>query len=169
MSRFWILVLMSSLISDGFNCMVSSSGCSGWIAARRPAWFRSGPQVIGHRLQLALHRGVDHRIANDNPRAADEPWIEANRGLDFLAEAPLQRRLESRKLRLVDGQGAQDLRSGEAVGRVLERAEQLADFRQQREPVGFQQHADEASALGAEAVAADAEEKGFLRNDGQSR
>ncbi len=23
-SRFWILVLMSSLISEGFNCMVSS-------------------------------------------------------------------------------------------------------------------------------------------------
>jgi hypothetical protein len=23
-SRFWILLLMSSLISDGFNCMVSS-------------------------------------------------------------------------------------------------------------------------------------------------
>ena len=57
MSRFWILLLISSLISDGFNCMIFPRALAGGCRRRRGVRFRLQVRKwCGHRLQFALHR-----------------------------------------------------------------------------------------------------------------
>src|SRR5438046_8510152 len=123
---------MSSLISDGFNCMIFLRACCGPLPAARAAPMGdSGSQMVRHRLQLTGDRAVDHRIANDDLRTADERPVDADGGLDLLAETPLQRALEPRKLALAKREGAGDLCPREALGAVFQRREQIADVRKQ--------------------------------------
>ena len=56
-------------------------------------------QLAFHRLQFALDRRVDHRIADDNLGAADQLGIHAHCRLDLLAEAFLQRGCQAGELR----------------------------------------------------------------------
>src|SRR6266567_3613457 len=98
-SRFWILLLMSSLISDGFNCMIFLCACRGPSTAARAAPIGvSGSQMVRHRLQLAGHRAVDHRIADDDLGPADKRCVDADGGLDLFPKASLQRDRKSTRL-----------------------------------------------------------------------
>src|SRR5205814_9352295 len=136
-SRFWILVLMRSLISDGFNCMIFLCARRGpSMAACATPMRDSGSQMVCHRLQLAGHRAVDHRIADNDPGPADERRIDAGGGLDLLAETSLQRALESGKLSLAQRKCAGDLRPRQTFGGVLEVCEKVANVREQPDSIG---------------------------------
>src|SRR6185437_6234166 len=143
-SRFLILPLISSLISDGFNCMFFPRAFAAFrVAGGVASVSKLDPQRVRHRLQFILHRSVDHRVADDDLRPADQRRIDADRCLDLFAEAALQSLAQRRELRVVDRKRTDDLRPGHAVGLVLQRIEQRADFRQQADAIGFDQHADE--------------------------
>src|SRR5215831_4942845 len=90
----WILLLISSLISDGFNCMICPRASRVPLAHPTASVSISRPQIVGHRLQFAPDRRVDDRIADDDLGSADELGIDADRRLDFLSEAPLERRFK---------------------------------------------------------------------------
>src|SRR5499427_7784852 len=156
-SRFWILLLISSLISEGFNCMVSSHRpAEPRGAGRLPRELR--PQLVGHRLQLRPHGRVDHGIAHRDPRAPDELGIDVDHGLDLLAEALLERRLELRDLLVRERESAVDPRRGHAIDVVLALVEQHRNLRQQPHTLAFDQHADETATFGIELVTADRKE-----------
>src|SRR5437667_2376091 len=130
-SRFWILLLMSSLISDGFNCMIFLLRLP-WAVngrARRANWV-SGSQMVRHRLQLAGHRAVDHRVADDDLGPADKRCVDADGGLDLLPKASLQRALEPRELGLAQWERARNLRPRQTLGGVLEVCEKVANVRE---------------------------------------
>ncbi len=113
-------------------------------------------------LQLAADRGIDDRVADGDPRAADQLRIDAYRRFDFLAEALFQRRLERAELRIVDRERADDVCPGHAVGAVLEGVEQAPDVGQYGDAIGFQQHANKAPSFRAERVAAKRKQQRFL-------
>ena len=115
-----------------------------------------------HRLQLAGHRAVDHRIADDDPGPADERRIDAGGGLDLLAETSLQRALESGKLSLAQRKCAGDLRPRKTFGGVLEVCEKVANVREQSDSIGADQHPDEVAAVGVKPVGADGQKERFL-------
>src|SRR6266446_1659537 len=111
--------------------------------------------MVRQGVQFALHRAVDHGVADSDPGAADQLRVDADRGLDLLAETPLQRGLEPIKRAIIDREGARYLRARYAVRGVLQSVEELPDVRQQADAVGLDQHANEASAVGIEFFAAD--------------
>src|SRR5438552_4508984 len=111
--------------------------------------------MVRHRLKLALDRSIDHGVADHDLRAADERLIDADGGLDLLAEAPLERAFEPRKLVLRQRESAGNVRSRKALVGIPECSEEIADLRQQLDPFGADQHADEVAALRVEPIAAD--------------
>mgnify|MGYP003694420537 CR=1 FL=1 len=78
-SRFWILLLMSSLISDGFNCMIFPRALPAGIAARGPrvSYGIRFAKWLAIACSSPLHRAVDHRVADDDPGSADQRRIDA--------------------------------------------------------------------------------------------
>src|SRR5690242_13558938 len=168
-SRFRILLLMSSLISDGFNCMAFPSRRDRGFLPPDAADVGSGSQMVRHRLELALDRAVDHRIADGDPGPADQRAVDADGGLDPLAEAPLERALELGELALGDREGAHDARAGETFVGILQCTKKIADLRDESDPVGADQHPDEVATIGIEPVAADREKQGFLVAHGEFR
>src|SRR2546425_6535633 len=119
--------------------------------------------MVRQGVQFALHRAVDHRVADSDPGAADQLRVDSDRGFDLLAEAPLQRDLEPAERALIDGESTRYLRPRHAIRGVLESVEELPDLRQQADALGFDQHANEAFAVGIELLAADRQKKRFLR------
>src|SRR4051794_11948564 len=70
MSRFWIRVRMRSLISDGFNCMMSVLVSRADDERRRRSALSA--QVLRHRRELGLDRAVDDGVADDDACTADQ-------------------------------------------------------------------------------------------------
>src|ERR1700732_4358692 len=89
----------------------SRSG-SRYVLAQVCVTFGSHAQLAAHSLELAANRRIDDRVADRDPRAADQLRIDAYRRFDFLAEALFQRRLERAELRIVDRERADDVRPG---------------------------------------------------------
>src|SRR4029078_6142758 len=86
-SRFLILPLISSLISDGFNCMFfprAFAACA--VAGVIASVSKLDPQRVRHCLQFTLPRSVDHRVADDDLRPADQRRIDGDRRLELLAQ-----------------------------------------------------------------------------------
>src|SRR5207253_10530540 len=106
--------------------------------------------MVRQGVQFALHRAVDHRVADSDPGATDQLRIDADRGLDLLAETPLQRGLEPIKRAIIDREGARYLRPRYAVRGILQSIEELSDLRQQADALSLDQHANEALAVGIE-------------------
>src|SRR6267154_4541570 len=126
-SRFWILLLISSLISDGFNCMIFSSRVSASVSAGVASVSTSGSQMGRHRLQFAPHRSVDDGVADDDSRAADQIGVHAHGCLDLLAKPLFKRGFERRKLAVGDWKRTRDVSARDAIGGVLQRIENLMD------------------------------------------
>src|SRR5205085_11964407 len=66
--RFWIRLLMSSLISEGLSCM---DGLLGVLCSRALAG-----QGGGHGVEAPAHGRVDHLVADDDARTADQLRID---------------------------------------------------------------------------------------------
>src|SRR5207237_9023840 len=109
--------------------------------------------MIRQGVQFALHRAVDHRVADRNSGAADQLRVDGDRGFDLLAEAPLERSLEPAERALVDGESARYLRPRHTIRGVLERVEELPDLRQQADARGFDQRANQALSVGIDRLA----------------
>src|SRR5204863_8546390 len=105
-SRFWILALISSLISDGFSCMT----CLSWTVAS------SRRQLILHGGELAEDRVVDHRVADGDARPADQRGVDLDLRLDLAAEPALERRGQALELVVGHRQRAPDARGRDALG-----------------------------------------------------
>src|SRR5215510_1426516 len=113
-SRLLILLLMRSEISAGLSCCMVAS-CSSNLGERD-----------GHRRELAAYRAVDHLVADDDLRAADQLVVDRHPGIHFALEAGLEVLHERRQLRVVDGEGARDVGVHDPFALVLERLEEVA-------------------------------------------
>src|SRR5665213_1558480 len=169
-SRFSILDLMSSLISDGFNCMVAS--CRMRLLDSRARFYsirRSGGQFVRHHGKLALYGAVDHAIADGDARAADQRRVDTHLRLDRLAEVTRERSVDRGKLRIGQCHRRLDRCARDVIGLVLARFEQLADLRQQRQAIGVDQHANEIAHAARESIARHRQEQRLLFGGGQAR
>src|SRR5215470_3136263 len=168
-SRLRILLLMSSLISDGFNCMDFPSRAPGVLRSAGARNVTSGSQMVRHRLELAPDRGVDDGIADHDLRAPDKGLIDADRGLDLLAEMPFQRTFEIRQLGVRKPESARDVRARQTLVGVPERPEEISDFLDEADALGLDQHANEVAAFGIQTLAANRKEQRFLVRGGELR
>src|SRR4051812_14310726 len=142
-SRFWIRPLMSSEISDGFNCIECS------------LTFQCGLE----RAELRARRAVDDLVAQHDLHAADQLAIDIDRGAHLAAGSLFQALHEVRELRIGELEGRLHLGLDHALALVLERLELRADFAQQVEAVVLRQHAHEVFRLAVELAAQDRDEQ----------
>src|SRR5215510_7779078 len=84
-SRFWMRLLISSEISEGFSCMTA------------PLCL----QCRLERAELRARRAVDHFVADDHLHATDQRLVDADPGLHLAAGLLLQARHQVGQLRLV--------------------------------------------------------------------
>ncbi len=91
-SRFWILPLdqLADFRWIQLHVFSSRSSRTSHRGRHRVSFeIRLDAQLVRHCLQFALHRSVDHRVADDDLRSADQRAVDADRRLDLLAEASL--------------------------------------------------------------------------------
>src|SRR5471032_1795794 len=110
-SRPSILLLISSLISDGLSCILTpkvwfSQLARGEESVRVP--LESSDQGRAHVLQLGLHRGVEHFIADHHAHAADQRWIDRDDRVELAVEFLFQRRDQLGHLGRGQVEGARD-------------------------------------------------------------
>ena len=117
MSRFWIVIWMSSLISDGFNCMdISSAKVKPYFRSVGLPWNRGHEPVDSKSRQfhetcharscacIAASFACTEPSITVSPTVTRAPPIssgfDGHRRLDLLAEALLERALQLRQLRV---------------------------------------------------------------------
>src|SRR5688572_20801479 len=142
-SRFWMRLLMSSEISEGFSCM------------RIPLRFQCGLE----RRKLRAHRTVDDLVAEQYPDAADEILVDSDLRPHLAARFLLQPLHQVLHLGLGELESGLHLGLDHALALVLQRLELLVDQRQELEALVVRQHAHEVLALGAEPAGEDGDEK----------
>src|SRR5689334_6598800 len=117
--RFWIFVLISSLISEGLICMGLAPGAA--LACERG----------GHLAEGVAHGSVDDLVADLHAGPAEELGIHVQLGLDLLAVAALERRDDRVALRVGERLRARDARLEDALVLVLEGIELRGDLADQ--------------------------------------
>ena len=125
-SRFWILLLISSLISDGFNCMFFPRA---WPRSASRAASRQFRNLDGRNwFAIACNSPCTEASITVSPTTIFAPPISARSTLTvvsiFLPKRRSQCPCAARQLGVVEREGADDLRPRDAVGLVLQRVEQ---------------------------------------------
>src|SRR6185295_16553630 len=116
-SRFWMRVLISSEISDGFNCI----GCSLSFQCRL------------ERAELRARRAVDDLVAHHDLHAADQLAVDHDLRAHLAAGLFLQPRHQVGELGLVELERGVHLGLDHALALVLQPLEVAADLGQQPE------------------------------------
>src|SRR5690242_13555141 len=116
-------------------------------------------QGPGHVRELSANRPVDHLVAHGDVHAPYQFPVHRDARLDAALEAPGDVGDQAVDLRIVEREGAADLRLEHAFALVLERRELRVDLRQQREAVVGDQHAREIARLGREILPAQRDEQ----------
>src|SRR5689334_23363389 len=114
-ARFWMRLLMSSLISEGLSCCMIAF----------PGLLVS--QCGGHGRELAAHRAVYHFIADLHPHAADQFLVNRYLSVHLAPIAALEIRGQRRGLRGVQRKGAFDYRLHHTLALILQLREDVED------------------------------------------
>src|SRR3981081_3458195 len=109
--RFWILLRIRSLISDGFNCCIGAPGGFS-ITSSLEAGCRG--------CELAAHRVVYHFVAGGDAHAADQLLVQGDARLHPALQAPRDVRDETVDLRVVKRKGGADLGFDDALALVFQ-------------------------------------------------
>src|SRR5438094_4551030 len=130
-SKRWICALMMSVISELFAISLSSR-----LAAR---------ELAGQALELRAQRCVDETVADLHARAADEPRVDRERGLDRLAAGALELSQDVGALALVQFERGGDLRVHDALASIDEIAERARDVGHERDAIALDQDVEDGA------------------------
>src|SRR3954465_10903788 len=150
-SRFWIRPLMSSEISDGFNCIE----CSLTFQCRL------------ERAELRARRAVDDFVSDHDLHAADQLAVDVDLRA-YLAPGLLFQALdEVGELRIGELEGRVHFGLDHALALVLQCFELRTHLRQQVQAIVLRQHAHKVLRLGVEPAAEDRDEQSRHLRGGQ--
>src|SRR2546422_4776041 len=135
-ARFWILLRIRSLISDGLSCCMLGPLAPHAVLRIHSSALQRG----GHVFELAAHRAVDHLVAGRDAHAPDQLLVQGDVRLDPALQAPRDVRDEAGDLRVVQLEGGADLGFDDGLALVLEPDELRVDLWQQLETAVLDHH-----------------------------
>src|ERR1700739_2113513 len=126
----WIRLRSSSLISEGFSCILDSELFVSCLCVSRG-------QLHPHRIQPRTHRTVEHLVADRHSYAADQLRLHPHLGLEPARELAGKALEQIAELCLAERECRFDQAVGAALGVVLQAAELRGNFGQGRQATVF--------------------------------